>query len=95
MGILGSIFRGIFGGSKRSGLNTRYRNGYRQYRKSDGSWEYTHRTAAAKKLGGIIFKGFVVHHKDGNKQNNRWWNLWVMPRDKHTSLHLYKRRHTK
>jgi hypothetical protein len=91
MGLLGAIFRGLFSSGRRSDLKTRTYNGYRQYQKRDGSWDFTHRRAAEKKLGGKIFKDNVVHHKDGNKQNNRWSNLWVMPRVKHSSLHAKKR----
>jgi hypothetical protein len=90
MGLLGAIFRGLFSSGRRSGLRTRTYNGYKQYQKRDGSWEFTHRRVAEKKLGGKIFDGIVIHHKDGNKKNNKPSNLWAMPRAKHSSLHAKK-----
>ncbi len=50
-----------------------------------------HRTVAAAKVGGRIFKGFVVHHLDGNKRNFRKNNLWVMSRSAHSRLHARER----
>jgi hypothetical protein len=38
-----------------------------------------HRMAAATMLGRDLAPGEVVHHKDGNKQNNRFDNLEVLP----------------
>jgi hypothetical protein len=91
MGLLRNIFKTIFSKSKKRQLNTRIKNGYGQYMKSDGSWEYSHRRAAEKKVRGKIGPGRVVHHRDGNKRNNSWWNLWILPRDKHSALHAKKR----
>jgi HNH endonuclease len=30
---------------------------------------------------------WVVHHKDGNKQNNKFENLEIMPKEKHDRIH--------
>ncbi len=93
MGLLNSIFSGLFSLGKSSGsLETREHHGYPQYKNKKGKWEYTHRRVAEKKLGGKIWDGFVVHHKDGDKNNNRPSNLSVMSRKKHSSLHAKKRK---
>ncbi|KKT37654.1 MAG: HNH endonuclease [Parcubacteria group bacterium GW2011_GWA1_44_13] len=51
-----------------------------------------HRTVAANMVGGRIFPGMVVHHKDGNKRNFRKSNLWIMSRRAHARLHFQERR---
>jgi hypothetical protein len=92
MGLMKSVFRALFSTSNKRGLNTRIRNGYSQYQKSDGTWDWSHRRAAEKKVGGKIGPDRVVHHRDGNRRNNSWWNLWIMQRKKHSALHAKKRR---
>ncbi|MCP4581154.1 MAG: HNH endonuclease [candidate division Zixibacteria bacterium] len=83
----------IFGRPKphRRELETRYHKGYAQYKDKNGRWRYSHRRAAEKKLGGKIWDGFVVHHKDGNKRNNRRENLRVMSRGEHARLHWWEK----
>ena len=65
-------------------------------RKGYPRWKNTkklvHRTVAAKKVGGSLRGGNVVHHKDGNKKNFRRSNLSVMSRSKHSGFHAKKRR---
>jgi len=85
MGLLNFIF-GSSKPSKRK-LETRNHKGYAQYKDKNGRWRYSHRRAAEKKLGRKIWDGFVVHHRDGNKRNNRYSNLQVMSRSKHSKLH--------
>lgn len=65
------------------------RKGYKRYSNSGKS---VHRHVAKRKLGGKIWKGYVVHHKDGNKRNNRRSNLHVMKRSSHNTLHTKKRK---
>src|SRR3989339_462505 len=65
----------------------RIHHGYVQYLDNDGEWQYEHRRVAEQKVGGEIFKGRVVHHIDGNKQNNDPKNLRVMPAGKHKRMH--------
>ena len=60
--------------------------GYRQYNSGNG-WKSTHRTVAAKKMGGPIRSGYHVHHVDGNKLNNRPSNLKVVTPSVHGKLH--------
>ncbi len=61
-------------------------NGYRQYNTGSG-WNFTHRTVAAKKVGGSIFPGYQVHHINGVKTNNRPSNLTVVSPAQHAKLH--------
>ena len=40
-----------------------------------------------KKVGGKIFKGHEVHHKNGNKLDNRPSNLQVLTKAAHKKIH--------
>lgn len=46
-----------------------------------------HRIIVEKHIGRILDRDEVVHHKNGNKLDNRLENLEIMSREKHTSLH--------
>ncbi len=50
---------------------------------------YEHREEAARKYGDLP-EGFVVHHIDGNKLNNRWSNLILIHRKDHFRIHVKK-----
>ncbi|MFE3845779.1 HNH endonuclease [Thermoplasmatota archaeon] len=65
------------------------KKGYKRYSNSGKS---VHRHVASRKLGGKIWKGRVVHHRDGNKLNNSRSNLQVMKRSSHSRLHATKRK---
>jgi hypothetical protein len=52
-----------------------------------------HRYVASRMVGGPIGKGRVVHHRDGNKQNNSRSNLHVMSRSNHSRHHARRRRY--
>jgi hypothetical protein len=65
------------------------RKGYKRF---SGSKKLVHIWVAEKKVGGRIFPGRVVHHKDGNKSNFRPSNLQVMTRSAHAKLHARKRK---
>ena len=65
------------------------KKGYKRYSNSGKS---VHRHVAQRKLGGGIWGGHVVHHRDGNKLNNSRYNLRVMRRDSHSRLHANKKR---
>ena len=60
-------------------------NGYLRYLDSD---LLVHRVEASKKLGRRLRKEEVVHHKNRNKLDNRWKNLWVFRnQDEHDEAH--------
>ena len=76
---------------RRTGVSTRTRNGYSQYYdRRSGSWKFTHRRVAEKKLGGRIRPGYEVHHKNHNKRDNRSSNLTVLPKRVHRAIHAKK-----
>jgi hypothetical protein len=59
--------------------------GYARYKDSN---RYVHRQVAKKKLGRPLRSREVVHHRDGDKLNNRPDNLQVMTRRDHNRLHF-------
>ena len=74
--------------SSKNTLLTRTKNGYAQYYdKKSGSWKFTHRTVAEKKIGGRIRPGYEVHHINNNKKDNRPSNLVVLSRSDHRKIH--------
>lgn len=46
-----------------------------------------HRDVARKKIGRDLRADEVVHHKDGNKSNNKKRNLEVLTRSEHYKIH--------
>jgi len=73
--------------SRSGGFKTRTNSsGYRQYNSGSG-WNLTHRTVAAKKVGGSIGAGREVHHINGNKTDNRPSNLSVLSKLAHSLIH--------
>lgn len=50
--------------------------------------EPEHRRIARLKIGRDLQPDEVVHHIDGNKQNNKPSNLQVMTRSEHNKLHM-------
>lgn len=57
--------------------------------RSDG-YVAVHRDVASRKLGRPLRSNEVVHHRDGNKRNNRASNLQVMTRKQHWKVHHSK-----
>lgn len=54
--------------------------------------EHEHRRVAELLLHRILLPGEVVHHKDGNKQNNSLENLYVFPNQaEHARWHMLER----
>ena len=69
------------------------KNGYRSFSKGSRAtkkYEYEHRMVW-KKFFGDIPKGFVIHHKDGNKLNNDISNLVLMNAKEHAQMHAKQR----
>lgn len=52
------------------------------------NYSYLHRIVAEAKLGRFLREDEIVHHKDGNKENNHWDNLEIMTQSEHIHLHL-------
>jgi len=52
-----------------------------------GLYVYEHRLLMEQKLGRLLSQGEVVHHLDGNKQNNSLGNLSLTSRALHTAGH--------
>jgi hypothetical protein len=49
---------------------------------------HLHRVMAEKILGRPLFAGEIVHHIDGDKRNNTWRNIEVLPsQSEHARLH--------
>ena len=63
-----------------------YRNksGYPTY---SNSGKLVHIAQAEKKVGGKIYKGYEVHHKDGDTSNYRMSNLAVLKKKFHKKIH--------
>lgn len=56
----------------------------------DDGYVAVHRDVASRKIGRPLRSNEVVHHRDGNKRNNRASNLQVMTRKQHWKIHHSK-----
>jgi hypothetical protein len=50
-------------------------------------WVKEHHLVWFKKHKTVVSKGFILHHRDHDKQNNRLRNLKLMPRAAHAAEH--------
>jgi len=67
------------------------KSGYKVFKDEDGRTRSVHKRVAEKKLGGRVWKGYEVHHRDGDKTNNRPSNLSVVKRSTHRKIHAKRR----
>ncbi|MBT4377140.1 HNH endonuclease [archaeon] len=74
------------------GFFKKNKSGYAVFKDKGGKTHSVHKRVVEKKMGGKVRKGFQVHHKDGNKTNNRPSNLWVVSKAKHKKLHPKKKK---
>ena len=65
----------------------RNKSGYKVFTDRYGRTRSVHKRVAEKKMGGKVRNGFEVHHRDGNKNNNRSPNLTVIRKSVHRKLH--------
>jgi hypothetical protein len=65
-------------------------NGYLVVRRG-GVTYYVHRLEAAAMLGRELRPGEQVHHRNGNRQDNRHRNLEIVTAREHALLHLRDR----
>ncbi len=63
------------------------KSGYKVFTDSDGKTKSVHKRVCEKKMGGSVKKGYEVHHKDGNKSNNRPSNLVALKKSSHKKKH--------
>lgn len=59
--------------------------------KDRNSRVYLHRIIAEARVGRFLEKGEVVHHKDGNPENNHWENLEILTQSDHCRKHEKER----
>jgi hypothetical protein len=55
-----------------------------------GGWEYEHRLIAEAKLGRLLRRGEVVHHRNEIRSDNRSDNLDVLKAGRHVALHNHR-----
>jgi hypothetical protein len=65
--------------------------GYQAFKDEDGKKKTIHSRVGEKKYGyDKIPAGFVIHHIDGNKDNNQYFNLILLHSKDHRRIHLKK-----
>jgi len=61
--------------------------GYKKIKLKDGSTRDEHRLIMEKKIGRILGPDEIVHHKNGNKADNRPTNFEITSRSEHSRMH--------
>ncbi len=61
------------------------------YRSTTGEKKYIHRMVMENHLGRKLLRNEQVHHKNGNKLDNRINNLEVMSNQEHQRLHVIEK----
>ena len=65
--------------------------GYQAYKTLDGKKKTVHSRVGEKKYGyDKIPKDFEIHHIDGDKNNNQYYNLILLHKKDHRRVHLKK-----
>ena len=67
-------------------------NGYRTKWISKHTYRLEHRWIIEQKIGRILTRNEVVHHKNGNKLDNRLKNLEIMSRKAHSTMHQQQKK---
>lgn len=67
------------------------KNGYRQISVGDGRRVLEHRYIIECAIGRRLGSNEVVHHRNGNRLDNRPENLELMPPSEHTRRHVHER----
>ena len=67
------------------GINQRAKE-YPIVRDSKGTKRFEHRLVW-ERIKGKIPEGYVIHHKNGNKKDNRIENLELLSKDSHAKRH--------
>lgn len=67
------------------------KRGYQAYKTEDNKKKTIHSRMGEKKYGyDKIPAGFVIHHIDGNKNNNCYYNLILLHKKDHKRIHITK-----
>ena len=63
-------------------------HGYWCIKQKDGSYSREHILKIEKKIGRKLYKDECVHHKNGNRADNRLNNLQLMTKSEHHKHHF-------